>query len=253
MTKYFLFFIFFISTYVESYCPQHVVDSYPETESEVEPNQLIVLYLTNFPFIKNLSWSVDGRINPEDSKKIEFQLVSKNHVVKTIIIKKLQGDLRHNQFLIKPMSTLRLKKKYSLVIKAYSNKIKSFETFPAYNRPSWLVKSRKVAPTFSGPMKDLLLTRKTFYEMACGPINLVYLRIPDYKGDILISELFDPAVNITKQSIEVMHEGEVSIGNSMCGGAYDLQRKHQYMVRFRAVDSEGKESNPSNYFHFQSP
>lgn len=139
MIKYLLGLIFFVSNHAAAYCPQYIAGSYPEPGNMIERNQLLVIYLTNFPFIQHLSWSKDGRTHSDDSSTFRFYFVSKKHSVIARILKRMKGDSRHNQFIIKPSIPLHVGQKYVLKIKVYDRKKDTFEVFPYNSDVFWNV------------------------------------------------------------------------------------------------------------------
>lgn len=77
-------------------------------------------------------------------------------------------------------------------------------------------------------------------------------QISSSEDTIVISELIDTKTNEEKNSIEVIQNDKVSIGRLMCGGAYELKRKHPYKIRFKPFDPV-QETAWGDSISFKSP
>jgi hypothetical protein len=253
MKKYSLILILLFLNHAKAYCPQHVITTFPESGSKIVQDQIFIFFLTNFPFIENLSWSEDGQISLEDSKNLQFLFVSKNHTTKVKILKKFRGDSRHNQFLIIPKELLQSGEKYHLAIKVYNYQTKIYETFPLNDDYSWIIKEERyqVSSQFQGLIPKLI--GREYFEFGCGPVNMVNFRFPFVGDQIVISELIDLAELTSKLAINVVLKGEIGVGRGMCGGSIEFKRNHRYKIRFKAVNNQGEESEYGDFIEFKSP
>lgn len=252
MKKNLLVLILLISNHTISYCPKYIVTSYPETGSMIERNQLLVLYLTNLPFIDHLSWSKDGRTHSDDSSKVRFYFVSKKHTVPATILKRIKGDSRHNQFIIKPSIPLHFSQKYLLKIKIYNRKKEIFEIF-SYNSDVFWNVSNKTNHVSTIKMSGFpVFLENSYMEFGCGEVRTSDFKISSPEGTIVISELIDKKTNEEKHSIEIIQNDKVSIGTLMCGGAYEFKRKHPYKIRFKPFNPD-QETAWGDFISFKSP
>lgn len=253
MKKYSLILILLFLNHAKAYCPQHVISTFPSSGNKIVQNQIFIFFLTNFPFIENLSWSEDGSISVEDSKNLQFLFVSKNHTTEAKMLKKVRGDSRHNQFLIVPKELLQAGEKYHLEIKVYSQKTKRYENFPLNDDYSWIIKEELHQGSSLFPNLTPKFLASEYFEFGCGPVSMANFRF-SIKGDqIVISELIDPKEGNSKLAIDVVLKGEIGVGKGMCGGAIEFKRKHGYKIRFKAVNNEGEESDYGDFIWFKSP
>lgn len=238
--------LLFAATDVFSTCSWGGIWVWPESDS-INSNGIIVIegYESSMETVKSIGVSFPAYLQSENHKVL-LQRMTYN-----------EGGYRLNQVLLKPTETLQVGETYMIVVEGVENSIIGSinPDVSQEKRKKWVVRSLldTIHPTCATLPVE---TGKELRYYGCGLAIYVHfsLAVADVSDCLVKAIVTDKkSKNITTYFLH-LKDGSISVGHSMCSGAFDLDIGRRYEVEFQLMDASGNVGAPfGNKIAFTAP
>ncbi len=204
------------------------VDVWPEAKHTITPNQLILLQ-AHGSFIASAQ---DKDVNAQYIFKVT-PTKGKTYTIKARFIGNFKGIHKH-AVVIQPEKALPVGATVTLTNSKLTKGIPG---------TSWTVQKSQQAedPMFT----DLNMTSSDHKALGCGPsTHMTYNFKGNFAEDTLALARVSDGENAQNYPVVIEHKSEsLTLGRSMCEGAFTFEPKADYFLFFSTWDKEGKKLN----------
>jgi len=233
MKHSFILFAFLISAAIaKADCSSSGIGVWPRTSNlKVNPVIVIEFYGASQQIVAGLN------------NKHSIYLKSGEEKIRLMIIEVCKGQFRLTQVIVKPATELKAGKEYQLMI----DNLPEYESIHKWNKethkteaPAWKVlkEADTEFPTWTTLPK---FNSKYFSMFGCGPsLGIVF--------DVAAADASPVLVKTTVRNTKTGQystyylepaDNKISVGHSMCSGAFDFDSDEPYEVSFALMDASG--------------